>query len=57
MGLVAKLVNQGQIFRFVLKPITGGQFRQTLLSALDRSRELHLRPDLRRARACLNADG
>lgn len=45
--LVTKLVNQGQVFRFLPKPIKAGEFRETLRQALEKSRQLYEQPELR----------
>jgi DNA-binding NtrC family response regulator len=45
---VAKLVNQGQIFRLIPKPIKAIQLRDTLRAALSRSYEIKCRPELGR---------
>lgn len=42
---VARLINQGQIFRFVPKPIRTADLRQTLDLALGRHRELREQPE------------
>jgi len=42
------LINYGQIFRFLLKPLHGGQCRLSIDSAIGRHRELALDPSLAR---------
>lgn len=45
---VARLVNQGQIFRFLPKPLPGSRLRETLGAALAKSREIRQHPGLAR---------
>ncbi|QRJ65716.1 response regulator [Azospira restricta] len=44
--LVSKLINQGQIYRFVPKPVKSGYMRMILRSALAKSHQLSESPDL-----------
>ncbi|MBI2307361.1 MAG: response regulator [Rhodocyclales bacterium] len=44
--LVSKLINQGQIYRFVPKPVKSGYMRMILRSALAKSAQLSDAPDL-----------
>jgi DNA-binding NtrC family response regulator len=44
--LVSKLINQGQIYRFVPKPVKPGYLRMVMRSALAKSHQLHESPDL-----------
>lgn len=45
---VMKLVNQGQVFRVVAKPVQSPRLRETLRAALGRSSEIKQRPGLAR---------
>ena len=45
-NLLTKMINQGQIFRFLTKPVSAGFLRQTLKSALLRRNELIDAPKL-----------
>lgn len=42
--LLIDLINQGQVFRFLPKPLVRELLRRALFAALDRHRELHLEP-------------
>jgi serine/threonine-protein kinase len=42
--LLIDLINQGQVFRFLPKPLVRELLRRALSAALDRHRELHLEP-------------
>lgn len=44
--LIAKLINQGQIYRFLPKPVKAGHLRQTLKSAIAKRQELLDNPGL-----------
>ncbi len=46
--LVMDLINQGQIFRFLKKPILSGQCRLGLLAAMQKHRQLKASPELAR---------
>jgi len=46
--LLIELINYGQIFRFLLKPLHAGQCRLSIESAVSRHRELALNPALAR---------
>lgn len=45
-GLICRMINQGQIYRFVTKPVKAGQLRLTLKSALGKRSELLGNPQL-----------
>ncbi|HET6473686.1 MAG TPA: hypothetical protein VFG38_17725, partial [Pseudomonadales bacterium] len=46
--LLIDLINYGQIFRFLLKPLHGGQCRLSIESAVQKHRELTADPSTRR---------
>ncbi|WP_257388119.1 response regulator [Tahibacter caeni] len=49
--LLIDLINQGQVFRFLPKPLVRELLRRALFAALDRHRELHLEPQRLRRHA------
>lgn len=51
--MMINLINHGQVFRFLIKPLSVGQCRIWLSSAVNRHRQLLARPDISRRYATL----